>query len=448
MKKIILLVIIIFVLILPVSPLIAANFNADYVISDLDMTNYNSWNQQDIQNFLLSKPGTLDTYVDPKTKMLASQIIYIASQSHHINPKYLVVLLQKEQSLIENSSPLEKAYDWATGYAICDNCSKSDPKLQRFKGFTTQVNSAAYQTRYYFEEPGRFTYKKGQTHTIDGQRVTIQNQATANLYNYTPHIHGNQNLYNIWNRYFTKIFPDGSLLQDADIGGIYLIQNGYKRGFASKNVFTANGYDLNKVVPVSPTDLSNYENGNPIQFINYSLLENSGGDIYLLDNETKRKISSIDVFRKIGFNPEEIIKVSDEDLLGYTDGKMINNSSVFPTGTLLQDNQTGGVYWVQDNIKHVIHSKKILENRFKHYKITPKSPAQLVGYHTGDPVKFKDGELIKIAEDSAVYVISNGLRRKIDSEKIFNNLGYKWNQILTVSQKILEIHLLGGVISE
>lgn len=129
----------------------AVDFDPGYLISDSEITDYQALDQTAIQNFLQKRDGTLENYLtfdkegNPKT---AIQAFYEISQNWMINPKYLMILTQKEQSLLEDPNPSQKQYDWATGYGICDNCSMDDPDVQRFKGFYRQVNSAAAQTRY------------------------------------------------------------------------------------------------------------------------------------------------------------------------------------------------------------------------------------------------------------------------------------------------------------
>jgi len=58
---------------------------------------------------------------------------------------------------------------------------------------------------------------------------------------------------------------------------------------------------------------------------------------------------------------------------------------------------------------------------------------------TGDPVRLKDGTLVK-AGSPLVYVISNGSRRPILNEDAFLALGYRWNDIVTVDARTLELH--------
>lgn len=149
----------------------------------------------------------------------ASRIIVETAKACGINPQTLLVLLQKEQSLLTH--PNAYGYQRATGYGCPDS---ADCDADYF-GFFNQVYNAAWQFRQYTEEPVR-RYMIGavdvQYHPdaeCGASAVRIENQATANLYNYTPYqpnvatlgdanaddecgAYGNLNFWLIWNRWF------------------------------------------------------------------------------------------------------------------------------------------------------------------------------------------------------------------------------------------------------
>lgn len=149
----------------------------------------------------------------------ASRIIERVAEVCGVSPRTLVVLLQKEQSLL--SRPTERGYLRATGYG-CPDTADCD---EDYFGFFNQVYHAAWQFRQYSEVPER-TYKIGTVNVqfnpdaaCGAAPVTIRNQATANLYNYTPYqpseatlanpdtgdgcsAFGNLNFWRIWHRWF------------------------------------------------------------------------------------------------------------------------------------------------------------------------------------------------------------------------------------------------------
>ncbi len=426
-----------------------SNFNPNFIISDYEMRDHQAMGYNEIERFLDRKGNLNERALIDKNGIVqyATEIIYRAALDYQISPKVLLVTLQKEQSLVEDDSPASDQLDWAMGYAVCDDCSKDDPGIQKFKGFGKQVDRAAWRLDYYFKNPAEFNFQVGKVSQIDNRIVIPGNQATVNLYNYTPHIHGNENFRKIWDRWWKRLFPDGSLLQIAgDVkNDIYLIQDGLKRKFEQMSALLSR-YDINKVIQIQTTDLDQYPDGKPIKFPNYSLLSSPKGTVYLLVNDTLRGFASAEVFRKMGYNWDEVEKVSWDDLTNYQEGEPITKESIYPEGALLQDKTTGGVYYVKDSKKQPIWSVELMTANFSGRKVVPITPEELSGYLTIEPVVFKDGELVKSPTDPAVYVISNGQKRPITDEAAFLGLGYKWENIITTSEKALSLHLTGEAI--
>ena len=102
--------------------------------------------KQEIQAFLKEQKSYLANYqtIDIRgIKRYASEIISRVANAFDLNPRVLLVMLQKEQSLIKNKKVTKDQLDWAMGYSICDSCSKRDPRLKKYKGFAKQVFYAA-----------------------------------------------------------------------------------------------------------------------------------------------------------------------------------------------------------------------------------------------------------------------------------------------------------------
>jgi len=424
-----------------------ATFNPNLIMTDTELTDYTSMTMNDIQNFLASKNSVLTYYVDPNVRMYAYQIIYDSAQLYKINPKYILSLLQKEQGLITNPTPTMKQFDWAVGYGCLDGQACNN----KYKGFGQQIDWGTGGTRYYFDHPEEFKYQIGKTYKIDGQSVTMINNATRTFYTYTPHIHGQELLYSIYNKWFglnelsdgqTSKYPDGVLLQNKKDGGIWLIENGLKRPFTSKSAFLSR-YSLEKVIAVDAKELDAFEKGEPINRANYSLLKDPTGKIYLLDDNKLRHIENEEIFRNLGFNPEEIENITTKEVQSYTLGEPINMKSAYPTGALLQDNKTGGVYYVKLGKKYPIWDKALLKLYFSDKKIIPVSPDELAKYLRGPVVKLKNGELVKAPNKPIVYFISNKQKLPIANVETFESLGYKWNNIIKISEKILNLHQTG-----
>lgn len=283
----------------------------------------------------------------------------------------------------------------------------------------------------------------------DHVSVTPENQATAALYNYTPHVfNGNYNTYKLWNAYFPKvsrIYPDGSIIKAEGDPKIWLISGGTKRPFANWSAF-ASRFRLEQVVTVTSADLDNYPLGSEIKFANYSIVQTPDKKIYLLVDNEKRLIASTAVFKKIGFNPEEIEEATVEDLAGYALGKTITATSTNITGNLFQDSKTGEIFYVENGTRALV-DKILLEIKFQGKKIAKKTTTELKKYATTTPILLDEGTLVRTDSFPTVYLISNGKKRPFATDAAFSKLGYNPTNVITVTSKFLYNYDMGDPIN-
>ena len=264
-----------------VSALSGSEFRAGKIIDDAVYYNGNSMSANEIQNFLNAKVPTCDTngtqprgnttraaygtsvgnpppYICLKNYSentpsksadsycnfaygggvkSAAQIISDVGASCGVSQKALIVLLQKEQSLITDDWPWNIQYRSATGYG-CPDTAACD---STYYGFFNQVYNAARQFKRYAIQPQLFNFRAGQTSYIQynpnagcgGTNVYIENAATAALYNYTPYqpnasalnnlygsgdscsAYGNRNFWRMYNDWFTANSLVGSITMNT-----------------------------------------------------------------------------------------------------------------------------------------------------------------------------------------------------------------------------------------
>lgn len=420
----------------------AADFNPHFILSDNDLTGYDTMSQAEIQSFLDVQPGALKTMrfadQDGQAKPVA-QIIFEAAKEERISPRYLLVVLQKEQGLISDATPSAKQLDWATGYGVCDACSLEDPSIQKFRGFATQVRDAAGLMRWYYDNLATQTWIKraGLAYTIDNTTVIPQSNATAFLYNYTPHLSGNKNFWKLWSAWWQRFYPDGSLLQPANDKTVYLVQGGLKRALASWSALTSR-FDPNLIIKVQPQDLAGYADGPKIILPNYTLARTPNGTTYLLVDDLKHPLASAAVFKQLGYNPAEVEDVSEEDLAGYQSGTFITTASVYPLGAVVQEKKTQNYYYVRNGERQIIPHPDIIKVNFPKKKTIVLDNKTLVKYPLQNkPLLFKEGTLLGVKGSPFIYVISNGTRRYIPNESTFKFLGFQTKNIFPTSEQAL-----------
>ncbi len=422
---------------LPLSVLAQVEFNPQFIISDEEMQSTANWTHIDVQRFLQDKGSHLATLVaeDPDGVFKsASEIIYDTAIKYQINPKFLLVTLQKEQSLVTDDTPTQKQIDWATGYGVCDSCDLNSDSLLKYKGFGKQVDNAGGLIRWYYNNTDKsFVKKKNQNTMIDNQMIVPQSWATAFLYTYTPHIHGNKNFWRIWNTWFSQIYPNGTLLRSASSTEVWLIQNNIKRKFKNQSTLLSRA-DPKMIVTVQDSELSNYQTGQEISFPNYSVLK-TASNFYLLDYDTLRPFASAEVVRQIGYNPDEFIEITDVDIAGYQIGSVINTSTTAPQGIIYQITDLNNSYYLfKDQILYPITDKGIITINYKDLAIEKHKANDIKNLMVADlPINFKDGTLLRVTDGNNIYVIENGKKRLIADTDTFAALGYKRTNVISVS---------------
>lgn len=280
-----------------VKALDGSKFDPGLIISDSVFYDFGTMTVEEIQRFLESQvpvcksssagmpclkdyktdtpektadPGKCD-YLPAKQKISAAQMIYDVSRACGINPRVLLVILQKEQGLVQATIPSPYMYKAAMGYG----CPDSDPGIcgKVWVGLFNQLYKAAGQLQWYGDPAGSFTYlRPGRQVSIsyhpDASRncgkktFTMKSQATANLYYYTPFVpntaalnnlrglgdkcssYGNRNFWRFYWDWFGSPIGGGFLLKSST-SDPYFISNDVKYPLADPTL-------VNELAPLGP----------------------------------------------------------------------------------------------------------------------------------------------------------------------------------------------------
>lgn len=438
----------------------AWTFDPNNIITDAELRDKDSLSQSAIGVFLNREGSALRNYAQNVngTNKTASEIIWEVSQAYNISPKFLLTTLEKEKGLIQKSTATDKDLDWAMGYS-CFSSKCND----KYKGFLNQVESAAITQNIYYEKASSFQFQPNISATTkDGYAITPRNQATANLYIYTPYIgyapdYGYTNIektvgrfganhlfWQIWTRYFSeKKIPNGFVIKNND--SFWLIELGKKRKFSSKDIYIKD-YKESEAVNVSQKVLDAYENGPEIYFANNTLVKSSANNqAFLITNKVKRPIvdnaalALLSDFRLAITSIDEVPYADNVKLDAYALGNPIDINSKFPQGKLVK-NELGQIYFIQDGLRYLVDNSLWSLNYGS--KITEDMHStQLEAYILGSQLKIKDGSIVKNTQ-GVIYLISDGEKIKIKNPeiapKIFNPdiVG----AAIVVSDNILNLH--------
>src|SRR3989339_294775 len=372
----------------PLSPTLSAttstDFNPNYLISDAEMQDSQSMNQAEVQLFLTQYGGAISTMsLSDKNgnSKSAAEIIFNSAQEHKISPKYLLVKLQKEQSLITAKNPSQNQLDGATGYGITDGCGWNCEMYKNNQGFGKQVDSAAGIIRWYYDNKNANDWikKSGISYLIDGATIIPANDATAFLYTYTPHLHANLNVVKQLG-YIPGEFidvtdmdisgytlgqtiqidtsnPTGRLVKIKGTNSIYYLKDGFYHAVYNADIAKTVFPNLS-VTSVESGELQNYQPGTITKFPDGTLIsEQSGNSIYVIEKGKKRLIATEEVFNGFGYNKKNIIKV-DAVLSSVHE----NGPAVYLPSRLLSINNNDATTTETDSVNGVQSGEEIQEN--------------------------------------------------------------------------------------
>lgn len=343
----------------------ASRFDPGLIISDSVFYDFGTMKVADIQRFLESKvptckakagdPTCLKNYVDDivekqgedgkclpmaaKPAQTAAQIIYEVARACSINPKVLLVTLQKEQGLIQSVNPTPYMYRAAMGFG----CPDSDPAIcgKVHSGLFNQLYKAAGQLQWYGDPRGSFTYMKvGRTSNVryhpdascGTKPVLIKSIATTALYYYTPYTpndaalknlygtgdkcsaYGNRNFWRFYTDWFGSTLGGGFLLKSAS-SGTYLIVDNNKYLVADPDLLAAVA-PLGPVGTISQEYLNTFADSGELSRVVKSVT----GQYYFVEGGKKFTFSSCDLVAQFGLDCAKAVQLTASQLAALANG--------------------------------------------------------------------------------------------------------------------------------
>ena len=374
-------------------------FDPGLIISDSVFFDFGTMTVAEIQRFLESKvpvcddndggPKCLRNYVSDtvdkvgedgrckpfvgKTQQTAAQIIYEVSRACGINPRVLLVKLQKEQGLVQSKDPTAYMYKAAMGYG----CPDSDPAIcgKVYVGLFNQLYHAAGQLNWYDDPRSSFVQNKklplGKVSKVllnpnsgcGTKEVLIKSNATRALYFYTPYTPNDaalKNLYgsgdscsaygnrNFW-RFFTDWFGDpvgGGFLLKSATSGTYLIVDNNKYLISDPETVKALS-PLGPLGTISADYLNTFNDAGPMTRVVKAIT----GQLYYVDAGKKYTFSSCDQVASFGLDCTKAIVLTASQLAALPAGGPV-------TAYVAGDN--GDTYIVQNGLKRQILDQESL----------------------------------------------------------------------------------------
>ena len=343
----------------------ASRFDPGLIISDSVFYDFGTMTVADIQRFLESKvpvckandggPTCLRDYVSDqlekagedgkcapmpaKANIRASEIIYNIARACGINPKVLLVTLQKEQGLIQATNPTAYMYRAAMGYG----CPDSDPGIcgKVWTGLFNQLYKGAGQLQWYGDPRGSFTYLKvgstaniryNPTESCGTQPVLIKSIATTALYYYTPYTpnaaalknlygsgdacsaYGNRNFWRFYSDWFGSPIGGGFLLK-SESSDPYLIVDNSKYLISDPAILAA----LKPLGPLGVISQAYLDSFTTVTSLN-RLIKSATGQYWFFEDGKKFTITTCNQAATFGLDCATAVQLTASQLAALANG--------------------------------------------------------------------------------------------------------------------------------
>ena len=343
----------------------ASRFDPGLIISDSVFYDFGTMTVADIQRFLESKvpvckandggPTCLRDYVSDqlekagedgkcapmpaKANIRASEIIYNIARACGINPKVLLVTLQKEQGLIQATNPTAYMYQAAMGYG----CPDSDPGIcgKVWTGLFNQLYKGAGQLQWYGDPRGSFTYLKvgstaniryNPTESCGTQPVLIKSIATTALYYYTPYTpnaaalknlygsgdacsaYGNRNFWRFYSDWFGSPIGGGFLLK-SESSDPYLIVDNSKYLISDPAILAA----LKPLGPLGVISQAYLDSFTTVTSLN-RLIKSATGQYWFFEDGKKFTITTCNQAATFGLDCATAVQLTASQLAALANG--------------------------------------------------------------------------------------------------------------------------------
>jgi hypothetical protein len=356
----------------PAGALDGKNFDPGFIISDSVFFDFGAMNAEEIQRFLDSQVpvcGSSSTgmpclknyksdtpektadvgkcqYMPAQKNISAAQIIYNIARACGINPRVLLVILQKEQGLVQARIPSPYMYRAAMGYG----CPDSNPAIcgKVWTGLFNQVYKAAGQLQWYGDPNGSFTYlRPGREVSVSyhptasrncgKQTFLLKNQATANLYYYTPFVpnvaaltnlrgtgdscssYGNRNFWRFYWDWFGSPIGGGFLLKSAT-SDPYFVSNDIKYPLSDPSLVKELGA-LGPLGEISKEYLDSFATGIPMTRIIKTAPVNNVSSYFFISGGKKYLIANCDQAANLGLDCQAAVALTQVQLDALPTGK-------------------------------------------------------------------------------------------------------------------------------
>lgn len=163
------------------------------------------------------------------------------------------------------------------------------------------------------------------------------------------------------------------------------------------------------------------------------------GTVYLISEGRKRPTTKSALAAK-GFDTSGIIATTAEALSPHPTGSNFTSGSAIPNGAAVRAS-SGTEGWMMSGIaRHFFNTKVRQSYMIRDVDFAQPADELLAAGAFSDPLGFRDGTLVRVADETTIYMISDGKRRPFRSSTVFKRMGFSSGNIRSVTPAELALH--------
>ena len=193
--------------------------------------------------------------------------------------------------------------------------------------------------------------------------------------------------------------PYGTLIQGTG-ESVYLYVDDQKRLFPLEEIFLSHGYHWDQIVRVNDDYLDTLPDGPPMKFREGTLVKGSGDTVYIIEHDQKRPFLSADIFETLGYHWQDIMKVPEITLTTLPNGEPVSLGK-HPDGAVVKSSKVNFAYLLDGGQKCWFPTEQaFLSWGYEWDQIITITDEELCSYPDGPPVKSQESFYLKNIQEA------------------------------------------------
>ncbi len=227
-------------------------------------------------------------------------------------------------------------------------------------------------------------------------------------------------------------YPNGIFVKYSSDPTVYIIRDGTKHPITDWTVYQ-NRVPTSRFIIVIPDSVT-FPTGAIVGLRSGTLIKSvNNPTVYLFDGSKRLAFTNQDDFLQLGYRFNQVYSINDDSLFAsYPIENVVRSTFTRPQGTLFKYPNSATIYYLDVGTKRPFTSMFIFKAWHDRLDQVVTIGANET-YPDGAVEPLPDGIVVKVQNQSTLYLIVNGTPRPIN-QAFMNALGISSNQYLTISQ--------------